>query len=107
MNFKNLSVVIFLLIITSNVFSQGTIRGFVYDEKSGEPVIFTNVYLKGTTIGAATDVNGFYSITKIPAGSYVLTVSSLGFDTAQVSVKITGNEVINQKLFIKEAMVQM
>jgi len=107
MNFKNLSVVILLLIITTNVFAQGTIRGFVYDEKSGEPIIFTNVYLIGTTIGAATDVNGFYSITKIPAGSYTLTVSSLGFDTAQVAVKITGNEVLNQKLFIKEAMIQM
>mgnify|MGYP001952865255 CR=1 FL=1 len=73
-------------------------KGFVYDEKSGEPVIFTNVFLQGTTIGAATDVNGFYSITKVPKGSYTLMVTSLGYDTAQVAVEIKGKEIINQKL---------
>jgi len=104
---KNILVVLLLLFITANTFAQGTVRGFVYDEKTGEPVIFTNVFLKGTTIGAATDVNGFYSITKIPAGSYTLMVTSLGYDTAKVSLTIKGNEIISQKLFIKEGMVQM
>src|SRR5690606_10888908 len=104
---KILSVIILVLIVKSNVLAQGTVRGFVYDEKTGEPVIFTNVFLKGTTMGSATDVNGFYSITKIPAGSYTLMVTSLGYDTAKVSITIKGNEILNQKLFIKEGMVQM
>lgn len=103
---KILSVIV-LLVVTVTTFAQGTIRGFVYDEKSGEPVIFTNVFLKGTTMGSATDVNGFYSITKVPAGSYTLMVTSLGYDTAKASITIKGNEIINQKLFIKETMIQM
>lgn len=103
---KILSVIVFL-VLTANAFAQGTIRGFVYDEKTGEPVIFTNVFLKGTTMGSATDVNGFYSITKVPAGSYTLMVTSLGYDTARASITIKGNEIISQKLFIKEAMIQM
>lgn len=107
MKLNKVLVVIVGLFLTINVFSQGTVRGFVYDEKSGEPVIFTNVFLKGTTIGSATDVNGFYSITKIPPGSYTLMVTSLGYDTAKVSITIKGNELINQKLFIKEGMIQM
>ncbi len=107
MKLNKVLVVIVGLFLTVNAFSQGTVRGFVYDEKSGEPVIFTNVFLKGTTIGAATDVNGFYSITKIPAGNYTLMVTSLGYDTATVSIVIKGNEVLNQKLFIKEGMIQM
>lgn len=104
---KKLLLTVGFIIVATLVFAQGTVRGFVYDEKTGEPMIFTNVFLKGTTIGAATDVNGFYSITKIPAGSYTLMVTSLGFDTAKVSITIKGNEIINQKLFIKEAMIQM
>lgn len=103
---KILSVIV-LLVVTVTTFAQGTIRGFVYDEKSGEPVIFTNVFLKGTTMGSATDVNGFYSITKVPVGSYTLMVTSLGYDTAKASITIKGNEIINQKLFIKETMIQM
>ena len=56
-----------LLFFTSNLLAQntGTIRGFVYDLSSGEPVMFCNVILKGTTIGAATDVNGMYNLSKI------------------------------------------
>ncbi|MCC7331426.1 MAG: TonB-dependent receptor [Flavobacteriales bacterium] len=104
---KKLLLTVGFIFVATLVFAQGTVRGFVYDEKTGEPMIFTNVFLKGTTIGAATDVNGFYSITKIPAGSYTLMVTSLGFDTAKVSITIKGNEIINQKLFIKEAMIQM
>ena len=61
-------------LFTANAQNNGTVRGFVYDKATGEPVLFTNVYLKGTTLGAATDVNGYYSITKIPAGNYVIEI---------------------------------
>lgn len=54
------SLVLLLAFLPLFVVAQtGTIRGFVYDTKTGEPIIFTNVILKGTTIGAATDVNGY------------------------------------------------
>ncbi|MFM7289519.1 MAG: hypothetical protein ACKO18_09100, partial [Bacteroidota bacterium] len=35
---------------------SGTLRGFVYDKATGEPILFTNVFLAGTTIGSSTDV---------------------------------------------------
>ena len=55
------------------------LRGFVYDKETGEPIIFCNVILEGTTIGASTDVNGFYSITNIPME--ITLYSSLILDT--------------------------
>jgi len=107
-NFNKISILILTLVLSVSAFSQkGTIRGFVYDEKTGEPVIFTNVILEGTTIGAATDVNGFYSITKVPVGTYILTVTYLGYDTAKTTVTIKGNEVISKKLFIKESATML
>ena len=45
---------------------QGTIKGFVYDKDDGEPCMFANVSIKGTNLGAATDLNGYFSIPKIP-----------------------------------------
>ncbi len=59
----------------------GSIRGFVYEKESGEPVLFTNVYLARTTIGAPTDANGYFAITRIPPGEYTLMVTYVGFDT--------------------------
>ncbi len=68
------------LLLSITAYAQtGTIRGFVYDKASGEPIIFTNVVLKGTTTGAATDVNGYFSITKVPVGPQTLRVTYLGY----------------------------
>ena len=89
---------------TADVFAQnGTIRGFVFEQETGEPVIFTNVYLKGTTHGAATDVNGYFAITQIPPGDYLLLVTYLGFDSLKMDVSIGQNEIITQNLYLTPA----
>jgi len=94
---------IFLFLLTGMVsFSQNSqIRGFVYDEADGEPVIFTNVYLRGTTIGAATDVNGYYVISKVPEGHYTLQVTALGYDTMRVEVSVAKSDLITKNLYLK------
>ena len=104
---------IVILLITSlfvsfTSYSQNAnIRGFVYEKASGEPVIFTNVYLLGTTIGASTDVNGYFSITKVSPGKYTLTVTSIGFDTIKMPVEITADEIVTKKLFIAKSAVSL
>jgi hypothetical protein len=92
-----------LFFTTHLLYAQtGDVRGFVYDQESGEPIIFTNVYLEGTTHAAATDINGFYSINRIPVGNYTLISTFIGYDTTRVNIAIKSNEIINQKLFIKK-----
>jgi hypothetical protein len=92
-----------LSLFSSELYSQdGTIRGFVYEKETGEPVIFTNVYLRGTTYGAATDVNGYFAITKIPVGTYTLMVTYLGFDTLQMSVTLRANDVLTKNLLLEQ-----
>jgi hypothetical protein len=88
-------------------FSQGSVRGFVYDKESGEPIIFTNVFFQGTTIGVSTDVNGYFSITKIPKGDYTLMTTSIGYDTASVKITIINDQIITHKLYIKRRAIQM
>ncbi len=88
------------LLITFFGFSQNaTIRGFVYDKDNGEPVAFSNVYLKGTTTGASTDLNGFFSINKVTPGSYTLLVTNLEFDTISEKITIKAGEILSKKFF--------
>lgn len=106
---KLLFVVLFVFAAT---FSQaqdnsGTVRGFVYDKSTGEPILFTNVYLKGTTYGASTDVNGFFSITRVPAGTYTLMSTYLGYDTAQAPITVKSGGIVNQKLYINKSSIQL
>jgi len=97
-----------LLFIAGNIFAQtASVRGFVYDKASGEPMLFTNVYLKGTTYGTTTDGNGFYNISKIPAGKYTLTSTFLGFDTANVSIDLKPGSLINEKLYLSESTIKL
>ncbi|MBK6884557.1 MAG: carboxypeptidase-like regulatory domain-containing protein [Flavobacteriales bacterium] len=67
----------------------------------------TNVILKGTTIGAATDVNGYYSINKVEPGRYTLEVTYLGYDTVQQSVSVARDQIIMEKLFLTKSAIQM
>ena len=80
----------------------GTVRGIVFNKKNGEPVIFTNVFLKGTTMGVQTDVNGFYSITKVPAGDYMISVSAINFDSVSQKITVKANQIVQQNLYLKE-----
>lgn len=92
-----------LLILTqqSSLKAQNsTIKGFVYEKESGEPVIFTNVYLKKTSIGATTDVNGYFVINQVPPGNYILMVTYLGFDSIALPITIKAGEIQNKKLFL-------
>lgn len=97
-------LLIFLLLILTQQSSlkaqNSTIKGFVYEKESGEPVIFTNVYLKKTSIGATTDVNGYFVINQVPPGNYILMVTYLGFDSIALPITIKAGEIQNKKLFL-------
>lgn len=58
---------------------NATIEGRVIDAESRQAVVGCNVYLDGTQFGANVDQDGFYSIERIPEGSYKLVFSMLGY----------------------------
>ena len=66
----------------------GSIEGIVLDEKSGQPLSSANVIVKGTFKGAATDLDGKFTILGLSPGSYDLQCTILGF-TDQIHTGIT------------------
>lgn len=89
------------------VAQTGTIRGFIYEQGTGEPLIFTPVVLKGAGMGAQTDVNGYYSISKLQPGTYTLMVAYLGYDTLQKQVTVARDQILTEKLFVKKSAIQI
>lgn len=102
-----------LLAVLFSVFSlsvnaqTGTIRGFVYEQETGEPALFVNVYLAKTTLGAATDINGYFVIDKIPAGEHKLMVTSVGYDSLVMPVTVLSGKVHTINLNLKAAATQL
>ncbi len=106
---KKINALVFLMLFSAFGFSQnsGSIKGIIYDKKNGEAVPFSNVFLKGTTIGANTDLNGYFSITKVPPGDYTLMVTNLDFDTITESIKIKAGEILNKKFFCTKGGINL
>ncbi len=111
---KNFSAATLLLLALISFISlkplhaqDATIRGFIYEKETGEPIIFTNVYLYQTSYGAASDVNGYFAITKIPAGDYTLMVTYLGYDTLREQISLTADAIISKNLFLQKNSVML
>ncbi|MEK7819038.1 MAG: TonB-dependent receptor [Bacteroidota bacterium] len=65
--------------------TTGKITGKITDSKTGEGLIGVNVLIAGTTLGASSDIDGYYVILNIPPGKYNLLFSSLGYNKKTVS----------------------
>jgi len=65
----------------------GTIRGRVIDAVTNEPLVGANVFVRETSFGAATDLDGRYTIRRIPPGTYRVQASVIGY-RAQIDADI-------------------
>ena len=94
-------VVLFFFTSFSYAANTGKIAGRVVDAKSGEALPGVNVVIDGTTVGAATDANGYYVILKVPPSTYTLAASMIGYQivkVTQVQVNVARTSQINFKL---------
>jgi outer membrane receptor protein involved in Fe transport len=91
---KVLITSIFLIALSINLYAQtsGKLVGRVTDQ-SGEALIGANVILDGTTMGAATDIEGYYSIINVRAGTYTIRYRFLGFKTRVVeNIRVSADQ---------------
>ncbi|MCR4416171.1 MAG: TonB-dependent receptor [Ignavibacteria bacterium] len=82
-----LFTLILLTAISNYIFAgtTGKIAGRVTDARTGEGIPFANVIIEGTTLGAATNLEGYYTIINVPPGVYTLRASVVGYETKIVT----------------------
>ena len=91
----NILRILSLIVIVSTItFGAGAkVKGIVTDAKSGNPLIGANVYLidadldTPTEMGSATDIDGSYSIDRIPIGNYILVSFYIGYQEFRTEFK--------------------
>ena len=105
------TIIISLIILATTSFAQkennASVRGFVYEAESGEPAMFCNAFLEGTTFGASTDINGYFLISKVPPGNYNLIITYLGFDSVKMAVSLKNNEILTQNYHLNKSSVRL
>jgi TonB-linked SusC/RagA family outer membrane protein len=70
----------------------GTIAGEVTEEATGEPLPGVNVVLQGTSMGTAADLQGIFRITDVPAGTYTVMATFVGYNDAMEEVVVEAGE---------------
>ncbi len=88
-----------LQIFFIQTFAQvGKITGIVKDATTNDPLIGANVLLEGTSIGAATNIDGYYVIINVSPGNYNIRASMVGYApkvVQQIRVSIDQTTEIN------------
>lgn len=98
--------ILFLLITGLSLVQaqKGTLQGIIQDQKLNEPLIGATVRVLGTEMGGVTDLDGFFSIEKVPAGSYSLEISYLSYKTETLTgITVEPDKITQIKLALVEA----
>ncbi|HTR80991.1 MAG TPA: TonB-dependent receptor [Bacteroidota bacterium] len=106
---KTLSAVLFLLVLFLTplaAFAQCTLQGVVTDSTTHDVIIGVNVFLTGTAIGSATDIDGEYRITGIPQRAFRVKVSCIGYEPQTIDVDFTKNTSIQLNVLLKPAIIR-
>lgn len=94
----------FLLIALSSTLFAGTvgkISGIIKDSKTGQPLPGVNVFIENTTLGASTDMDGYYVILNVPVGSHNVKASFVGYQeiaVRDVTVSVDLTSTVNFEL---------
>ena len=118
----NILLVCCILFPINQIYAQGKtydISGVISESGSAEPLISANVSIYKDSLktgrvvrGAATNKYGFYSIPDFPAGTYYFFITSIGFETKVIKIRIPGNSqrldfaLIKKTITLNEIIIQ-
>jgi hypothetical protein len=77
---------------------QCTLRGSIYDDSTGEPLEFVNVFLANTTRGSSTDAHGRFILSGVPMGMHDLVVSQVGYQRITLPI-VLGPDTLREMSF--------
>jgi CarboxypepD_reg-like domain/TonB-dependent Receptor Plug Domain len=86
---------------------KSTIRGNVFDKLTAEPLSFATIQLEGQRIAGQTDINGFFSLSNVPAGKYTILVKYLGYDEYREEVTLAPGDIKYLNIYIGESATQI
>jgi iron complex outermembrane receptor protein len=99
-----IKLVALLLLCSATATAQGVLKGIVKSE-SGEPLSNASIIVSGNKGGTSTDTTGEYRLS-LPAGTYKVFVTSVGFNPYSLSVKID-NSTVTRDIVLQFAVADL
>ncbi|OFX88022.1 MAG: TonB-dependent receptor [Bacteroidetes bacterium GWF2_33_16] len=92
--FRRKFLILALMLVSFASFSQSKVKGILVDAQNGEVLIGASIVVEGTTIGAATSLNGSFTL-DVPSGSQKLVFSYVGYLEKSWDVNLQQGEEID------------
>jgi len=107
--FLRLTLPIILILLSFHiVYAQtGSVTGKVTDRATGDILVGANVMIGGTNMGAAANLEGQFTIPRVPAGEHTLVVSYIGYQRQEVDIVVQAGEVLDVNIELQWAGVQL
>ena len=96
----------FLLATASTFAQKNSVSGTILDEKK-QPLPGVSVYLQGTVRGVQSDRTGTYILKDIPAGTYQMVVSQVGFQSYTQEIDLAANAQQKVDVVLQEAALEL
>lgn len=107
-NFRLLFVLVCLVHSTAFAGITGKVAGTVVDSQSGEALPGANVFLEGTSMGAAADIDGNFAILNIAPGAYTVKATMIGYTAlAMTNVRVNIDLTTRLDMKLKETVVAL
>ena len=101
--------ILLFFIIQSSLYAgiTGKIRGTAKDMETGEHLAGVNIIVKGTNMGAATDVKGNFTILNIHPGVYKVEARMIGYATkVQTKVQVIIDRSTNLEFLLQMSTIE-
>ena len=99
---RNLSMLTLLFFLGNAVWAQtGTVRGIVKSDEDGNGVPFAKVVILEAEKFAQTDIDGLFSIPKIPAGTYTIRITAAQFSEFTQEITVADDKITDLKIDLK------
>lgn len=86
---------------------EAVFSGYVLDNETGEGLPGANVFFEGTDLGTATNIDGYFVLPAVPAGSYQLSITYVGYGTHSEAITLQDNAVMRRNFELSQQNVEL
>ena len=99
-------ILVSFIALSFGLSQTATIRGYIQDKTTRNPLIGANVFIVGTSLGTASTDEGTYKITNVFPGVYTVRATYIGYETVEMEITLEAGESLTQNFELNYATIE-
>jgi outer membrane receptor protein involved in Fe transport len=100
-------IIIIIMFFTILIARNGSVYGKITDKSDDSPLIGANVIVEDTFMGGAADIEGQYTISNVPPGTYTFTAKYIGYEQLSLTLEVLDGKSIALDFALTPAAIRV